>query len=386
MSTLIKKFLNELPQGDNCEVKAIINGDRDILLYRDNIIGIDNNINIMKIPQDATVQVVDASACKVTTGLVDTHIHGGYGCYFNICHDEELYALLLKLPRHGVTSIFPTVMTASEEEMITAIRTLKRASKFAPKGACRIEGIHLEGPYLSTKYAGVHPKLYIKAPSIKHFEQFEDEMIKVVTMAPELDKDKEFIEYLKSKGITVSAGHSEATPENMEGIYNVTHLFNAMPPMNHRTPTMTSDALFRDDVNVEVIADGVHIDKETLKLVFKIKKDSSIMLISDCLPLAYSQSTSARFASERVHIRNNRALNADGTLAGCLKFLDDIGEQLIKDELITFQQFIQFASSNPIRVYNLPYKIEVGSKADLVLWRFNKPYKAIVGGELIDIQ
>lgn len=386
MTTLIKKFLGELPQGENCEVKAIINGDRDYLLYRDNIIGIDNNINILKIPQDATVQVIDATACKITTGLVDTHIHGGYGCYFNICSEEDIYKLLEKLPKHGITSIYPTVMTASNDEIKTAIAKLKKTAKFAPKGSCRIEGINLEGPYLATKYSGVHPKHHIKQPTIANFQDIEDDFIKVITLAPELDKDRVLIEYLQEKGIIVSAGHSEATPEHMQGIHNVTHLFNAMPPMNHREPTMTSDSLFRDDVNVEVIADGIHLDNETLKLVFKIKKDETILLISDCLPLAYSNREAASFAGERVHIRNNRALNADGTLAGCLKFLDDIGDQLIKDEILSFDKFIEFASTNPIRAYDLPYKLEVGQKADLVLWRFNKPYKTIVAGELVNIQ
>lgn len=388
MTTLIKKFLEELPQGEKCDVKAIVNGDRDYLLYKDTVIGINNDINIMEIPQDATVQVIDASACKITRGLVDTHLHGAYGVYFNLCSEEEIYNLLLELPKHGVTSIIPTIMTASDAEMSAAITKIKKASRFAPKGACRIEGVHLEGPYLASRFSGVHPKSQIKAATIEHFESLcgmDADFVKIVTMAPELDKNREVIKYFNSKGIIVSAGHSEATPVHMEGIAHVTHLFNAMPQMNHRNPSMTSDALYRDDVNVEIIADGLHVDYETLKLVFKIKNEKNIILISDCLPLAYSTNTSAPFAGERVHIRNQRALNADGTLAGCLKLLDDIGGQLIKDEIISFDQFIQYASTNPIKTFGLPYEIGLGQKTDLVLWRFNKPYKTIIEGELVSV-
>jgi N-acetylglucosamine-6-phosphate deacetylase len=378
--SLIREFIKSLPSGTDCEVKAILNGNKDYLLYNGTIIGIDDKIDITDIPQDASVEVIDASFCKITTGLFDTHIHGGFGCCFNDFTEESLMNLLIQLPKHGITSILATVMTASEYEIKSAIAKLKRITESAPKGICKIEGIHLEGPFLAKKFAGVHPPEHLKMPSLELYKNLEDDFIKVVTLAPELDKHRHLIKYLKSKGVIVSAGHSEASPEAMADIYQVTHLFNAMLPINHRTPSLTSDALFRDDVTVEVIADGIHIDPETLKLIFKIKKPERVMLISDALPIAGSKETKGRFADQDIIIRNGKALNGNGTITGSIKFLDEIGEKLVKDKLMPFDTFIQYASTNPIKNYNLPYELALGKKADLVLWRADKPYMAIIDG------
>lgn len=384
--SLIKDFIQTLPKGNNCDVKAIINGNKDYLLFKDSIIGIDDKIDIQEIPEDASVQIIDASFCKITTGLFDTHLHGGFGCYFNDCSEESLYKLLLKLPQHGITSILPTVMTASELEIKTAVATLKKVASSTPKGSCKIEGIHLEGPYLTKKYAGVHPLNYLKMPSVEDYKKIEDDFIKVVTLAPELDKDRHLINYLKSKDIIVAGGHSEAKPEFLQDIFQVTHLFNAMLPINHRVPSITSDALFRDDVMVEVIADGIHVDIETLKLIFKIKKPEKVMLISDALPITglVSDDTSSkiRFANQDIITRNGKALNSNGTLAGSIKFLDEVGEKLIKEKLITFETFIQYASTNPIKNYHLPYSLELGKKVDMVLWKSDKPYMTIIDGQI----
>lgn len=380
--SLIREFIKSLPTSTNCEVKAIINGNKDYLLYKGTIIGIDDKIDIQDIPEDASVEVIDASFCKITTGLVDTHIHGAFGCYFNDFSEDSLLKLLKLLPKHGITSILPTVMTASDYEIKNAITKLKSVAESAPKGSCRIEGIHLEGPYLAKKFAGVHPLDYLKMPSLEHYKKIEDPFIKVVTLAPELDKTRELTNYLKSKGVVVSGGHSEASPEMMADIFQVTHLFNAMLPINHRTPSITSDALFRDDVIVEVIGDGVHIDTETLKLIFKIKKPEKVLLISDALPIAGLPEQRGRFADQDIIIRNGKALNANGTIAGSIKLLDEIGDRLIKEKLINFDTFIQFASTNPIVNYKLPYALALGKKADLVLWRADKPYMSIIDGEI----
>lgn len=380
---MIKDFIKLLPKSSDCDVKAIINGDKDILLYKGRVIGIDDKIDIMEVPEDASVEVIDASFGKITTGLFDTHTHGAFDCCFNDFKEEQLFNLLMQLPKHGVTSVLATVMTASDEEIKRAIAKIKTVAFAMPKGACKIEGIHLEGPYLTKKFAGVHPLEHLKMPSVEHYKTIEDDFIKVVTLAPELDKERKLIEYLEGKGVKVSAGHSEATPETMKNIYQVTHLFNAMLPINHRTPSLTSDALFRDDVNVEVIGDGIHIDNETLKLVFKIKKPHNIMLISDSLPIAGSTSPKGRFAGQDIMVRNGKALNGNGTIAGSIKFLDEIGAGLIKDKIISFDTFIQCASTNPLKNYGLESELAVGKKADLIIWKSEKPAMAIIDGQLV---
>lgn len=381
--SLIKDFIKTLPQGKDCDVKAIINGDKDYLIYKDTIIGIGDKISIIDVPEDASVEVIDASFCLVTPGLFDTHIHGGYGCCFNDFSEESIRNLLLQLPKHGVTSILATVMTASDFEIRSAISQIKAIAASPDKGACRIRGIHLEGPYISRRFAGVHPVEHIKLPSIEHYQTIADDFIKVVTIAPEMDKDQKLANYLTSIGVKVSAGHSEASPEELKHISQVTHLFNAMLPINHRTPSITSDALFRDDVSVEVIGDGIHIDIETLKLIFKIKKPEKIILISDALPIASSGQTTGIFAGQNIIIRNGKALNSNGTIAGSISLLNQIGEKLVKEKVIGFDAFIQCAAVNPLRLYGFPYAFKLNKQSDFVIWRAEKPYIAIVDGNVV---
>jgi N-acetylglucosamine-6-phosphate deacetylase len=249
-------------------------------------------------------------------------------------------------------------------------------------------GIHLEGPFLNPEFKGVHPENYILEPNINNFKKFEDENIKIVSYAPELDKKLEFTRYLTQKNIIPSAGHSKATHDELKfaidaGLKQVTHLFNAMPQLHHRNPGILGEALVNNDIYTEVIADNEHLHPIIIDLILKTKPKSKIIFISDSLPLNQHIEDYIIFGGQKIYKINNQAVNETGTFAGSLSFLD---ENLRKNlDKISFSDFLMFSSLNPAKNLGLKTKgfIDKGFDADLVLWDENYQVKqTIINGEI----
>jgi len=184
------------------------------------------------IPARKNIKIIDAEGCFVTPGLIDQHLHGGYGCNFNTAEVDDILNFLFNLPKHGVTSICPTIMTDSPEKIKKQIGKIKEAKTKAPAGAAKIIGINLEGPFLNPQFRGAHPENLCLKPTIENYKQFEDDLVKIITLAPELDEDFKLTKYLVDKGVIVSAGHSNASREVFlqavnAGVSQITHIFNA---------------------------------------------------------------------------------------------------------------------------------------------------------------
>ena len=136
---------------------------------------------------------------KKTTGLVEQHIHGAFGYDFMNCSVDELIEVSKMLLQFGVTAFFPTIMTDKLDVIKNRINVVKQAMQLQSKEMAQIAGIHLEGPFINPNKSGIHDKKYVLPLDIDLYKQIEDDIIKIVTLAPELDKTGEFIEYLKSK-------------------------------------------------------------------------------------------------------------------------------------------------------------------------------------------
>lgn len=376
---MIKSLVSNLPHNKNSDFLAIINANIDILFHKNKIIGINNNIQ--KNTEIKDINFLDAKGLIITSGLFDSHIHGGFGCYFNNFEETHCSKLLKELPKHGITSIFATIMTDSDQNLKNSIKKVKNFAKNEKKYT-KIEGIHLEGPYLSKDFAGIHPKEHLKNPSIEHFRTIQDDFIKMVTFAPELDNGNDFQHFLRSQNIIPAGGHSGAKAQECEEIELVTHVFNAMPKLHHRDLNILSKTLTDKNIKAEVIADGEHISQEILKIIFKLKSPEEILLISDCLPIAGCQDGEFLFGGQKIQIKNKKAQNADGTMAGSIMFLDEIGQNLIKDGIISFDDFIKMSSITPRAVHNLPYKIEIGENTDIVLWQETNVKFSIIDGKI----
>lgn len=294
---------------------------------------------------------------RKTTGIVEQHIHGAFGYDFMNCSTEDILTVAKMLLKSGVSAFFPTVMTDDKEVIKERISIIKEAQQKNTKDGADIAGIHLEGPFINKEKAGIHEKKYILPLNIDVYKDFEDEIIKIITVAPELDENGDFINYLKSKGVKVSAGH--CLGYNLENEAQVTHLYNAMGGFSHRGGSTVVSALADENIYAEIIADSMHVSDEVLKLTFKMKNINKILLISDALPLAHSSKKEHIFAGQKIYNKNGKLVNADGVFAGSSLLICDIIKNVVDKGILTFDEAIQAASLNQMNYHKIRNKINV---------------------------
>lgn len=239
-------------------------------------------------------------------GFVDLHIHGFGGFDTNTADPEDIVKMAESCGRAGSSAILPTVYSAPLHSMRLNMEAVKRAREAQKQAvSCQpsadtkpsafslrpstILGVHLEGPFLNPLRCGALDKDTFIRPSIASLGKLIDgyeEMIKIITIAPEMPGALKLIESCVHLGIRVNMGHSDATLSEAEsgkkaGATGITHLFNAMRPFHHREPGISGFGLLDDDLSIEVIADGFHLHPETLKLIFRSKRLDKIILVSD---------------------------------------------------------------------------------------------------------
>ncbi|MBE7704397.1 MAG: hypothetical protein E7Z90_01145 [Cyanobacteria bacterium SIG29] len=292
----------------------------------------------------------------ISQALVEQHIHGAFGIDFMTCSTLDMLEVSKKLLNYGVGYYFPTIMTDKIDVIKERLNVVKEAKSLQTKKMAQIVGVHLEGPFINSNKAGIHNKEYILPLEIEKYKQIDDEIIKIVTLAPELDNNGEFTKYLHSKGVKVSAGHTLAT--DLSNVNQVTHLYNAMGNFSHRDDSTVVSALV-ENIYVELIADSMHINDDVLKLTFKQKDLSQILLISDALPLAHSEKNEHIFASQLIFNKNGRLVNADGVFAGSSMLLADIVKNLVDKNILNLKDALICASSNQLKYHNLNNNLNV---------------------------
>ncbi len=293
----------------------------------------------------------------ISQGLVEQHIHGAFGIDFMNCGEEEIIYAARKLFQCGITAFFPTVMTENIDKIKNRISVIKKAMTVKDDKSAQIAGIHLEGPFINCEKAGIHPKEFIKPLNIDIFKQIEDEAVKIITLAPELDKTGNFIPYLKSKNIKISAGHCVAA--DLSQVNQVTHLFNAMDGFNHRNYSTPVNALNNNEIFIEIIADSKHVNDDVLKITFKQKPIEKILLISDALAPAHSNKKEHIFAGQTIYNKNGNLVNKDGTIAGSSFLLCDIVKNIADKHLLTIENALKAASLNQLNYHKLKSNITV---------------------------
>lgn len=283
--------------------------------------------------------------------LVEQHFHGCFGIDFSTCASDEILALSKKLLTHGIGGFFPTLVTDSVENIKRQIREIKIAKEKQTPEMATILGIHLEGIFINPDKKGIHDeKLFLK-PTVENYKLIEDELIKIVTLAPELDENSELRKYLILKGVKIQAGH--CVDADLKGCHGVTHLFNAMQGINHREKSTALTAIVEDDIYTEIIADGVHLSEDILKLVFKSKPEDKIILVSDSLPIAGSNLKEAVFAGSKIFYDGKKATSAGGTIAGSTAVLNEIIQNLSIKIPDNFEKYVKMASDNLYKYHNI---------------------------------
>ena len=352
----------------------------------------------------AGISVSDFGDGVIAPGYVDLHIHGSAG--YDVMDDttEALPAIEQLLARHGVTSYFPTTVTAPMDATLRALERLADAienreqndnKKDDVKGRPLPLGIHLEGPFISHARRGVHPAENLLAPKLNTFEQLWQAArgrIRMMTIAPELDGAPEVIAEAARRGVCVSLGHSDADFEAAgrgiaAGARHATHTFNAMRPLGHRTedhrsPGILGAVLTDRRVSADIIADGVHLDPAIVKLFAQAKGPERTVLITDATSATGMPDGRYRLGSFEVDVRDGKCM-ADGKLAGSVLTMDLAVRNLAQFAEWDLSQAIAAASRNPARAARIANKgvLTVGADADfVVLSREGEVLRIFVGG------
>ncbi len=249
-----------------------------------------------------------------TNLILEQHFHGAYGVDFNKASVNEIVDLSEKLRKIGIGKFFPTLVTDSLQNTKRQISVIKEAAKKTKS----IVGIHLEGIFINPEKKGIHNPEHFLPLTVDNYRLLEDDFIKIVTLAPELDEG--LIDYLREKNIKVQAGHCIG----FGNVNGATHTFNAMSGVTHRGISTALSALINDNVYAEIIADGIHVSDNALKLFFKAKPEDKVILISDALPITYSNLRETIFADSKIYYDGNKATSKDGTIAGSTKLLPEI--------------------------------------------------------------
>ena len=342
-------------------------------------------------------RVCDFGDNLIVPGYVDLHIHGNAGYDVMDGSSAALPAIERMLAAHGVTSYFPTTVTAPIEKLLRALERLAVAIEECAKGkndrAGRAVplGIHLEGPFISHARCGVHPPQYLLLPKLETLERFWQAArghIRMMTIAPELDGATELIAAASARGVCVSLGHSDAQFDAAErgidaGAHHATHTFNAMRPLAHRDPGILGAVLTDERVTADIIVDGVHLDPAIVKLVSEAKGPERTVLITDAISATGMPDGHYHLGSIEVDVKDG-VCTSGGRLAGSVLTMDKAVRNLSRFAEWDLHDAVGAATKNPARVARLAKKgiLAAGSDADfVVLNREGEVLRTYVGGE-----
>lgn len=345
-----------------------------------------------------TARVTDLGDAILAPGFIDIHIHGNGGHDIMEATPDALAAVERSLAKHGVTSYCPTTVTAAVDRTVDSLQKLADAIEGKHPSWDRSDravplGLHLEGPFISHAKKGVHPPEYIQEPSIELFEKFWKAArghVKVMTVAPEIRNAPPMIANANAKGVCVSLGHSNATREETEaaiaaGGRHATHTFNAMRTLDHREPGILGTVLTDSRLTAEIIADGVHVHPDMVRLFLRAKGLESAVLITDAISATGMGDGRYMLGSFEVQVKGDRA-ELNGVLAGSVLTLDRAVQNVTKFADWKLQDAVRLATLNPARVIGVSDrkgKIAVGADADFaVLTPKGEVVRTIFGGRV----
>lgn len=329
--------------------------------------------------------LIDVAGDWVSLGGVDLQINGGLGLAFTDVetqHVASLQEIGQFLWRQGVDAFLPTLVTTSVEKIERSLSIFAEfaASQPQEQATARILGVHLEGPFLNPQKRGAHPEEYLLPLTIDNVKRVLGDyahVVKVITLAPELDLTGEVIAYLRSLGITVSLGHSQATAAQAEeafelGASMVTHAFNAMPGLHHREPGLLGAALVHPNVYCGMIADGQHVCRTMIQLLLRAGcYEKGIFLVSDALAPIGLPDGVYPWDSRQIEVKNGTARLSDGTLAGTTLPLLVGVQNLVQWGICGVESAIAFATQSPRQAIGLP-GIAAGQPAQLLRWHLDE--------------
>ena len=340
----------------------------------------------------ADVETLSARGLTVLPGFIDVHIHGAVGVDVMEASADGLNEISAYLATQGVTGWLATLVPGSDENYASVSAAVGKSMNHS-EGA-RVLGIHYEGPYVNSAQCGaLHTEFFKTYTSPQDLDSLPvpDNAVRMITMAPEVGGGVELIRELKRRGWVISIGHTRADLNLLDdacaaGARHMTHFMNAMAPLHHRRPGPIAWGLSRDDVTVDMIADGIHLDPFMLRLLVKFKGANNISLISDAIAAAGKGDGDYQIWGETITVKNRRTANAAGSIAGSvISMLDAV--TLLHSLGVSYTDLAQMASSNPAKLLGLDHdcgSIEVGKRADLVaLDQHGQVKLTLIGGRSV---
>lgn len=339
------------------------------------VLGFDENFSLI-IPEaefePGNGEVIKADGLFAAPGLIDVHIHGSGGKDTMEGTVEALETISSSVVKNGVTTFLATTMTMDIASIKRAFDAIRKGMKQKLPGA-QLYGAHMEGPFINESFKGAQDAKYIIGPDFKLVDEYSD-VIKLVTVAPELPGALELISALRDIGIISSAGHSAADQEEMTagvkaGITHSTHLFNAMTGVHHRTPGVALVALTQD-IYCELIADGIHVNPGVFELVWRAKGPHRITLVTDCIEAGGMGDGEFSLGGQKVFVKDCAARLEDGTLAGSVLKLNQGLRNFYENTGAELWDVFKMGALNPaieLGIQDRRGSIAIGKAADFLL-------------------
>lgn len=315
-----------------------------------------------------------AAGPHIAPGFIDVHCHG-WGGHDATGDEDALTGMAHALLKRGVTSFLPTAPTLPEPEIARFAARVRAWMAHATTGGAEPLGFNLEGPLIAPERKGAHDAALLRTPETLDAGMLDAALdgLRIITIAPELPGALALIARLAARGVAVSLGHSNATPDEaragfVAGARTTTHLCNAMSGLDHRAPGLAAVALATDHAYVELVADGQHVHPALWPVIARAKPADRLLLVSDALAIAGTGDGDGRVGALPVTVHGGRAtLQGTDTLAGSVIALDSAVRNVVRAG-VPLPAAIAAASTNPAALLGAADRgaLEAGRRAHLV--------------------
>ena len=324
-------------------------------------------------------QSFDATGFFLAPGLIDIHVHGGFGVAFGMADLQEgLEKYSQEVLATGVTGFLLSIAAPDVQALLEMIRSYTPILKEGLPGAQAL-GLHLEGPYLNKEKKGAFNPTWLRTPDLEEVKviiEAGEGWIKQITIAPELENADAIADLFQENHVVVALGHSNtdfstASAALKGNFSHVTHTFNAQSSFNHRDPGVIGAVLASENVTAELIADNVHVHAGAMKILYRCIGKDRLILITDAMPGAGLSDGTYDLVGHEVIVKDGYANLADGTIAGSTASLIDCVANIHQDLHLSMNDALQCASYNPAKFLGQQDHlgvIDVGMDANLIVF------------------